>query len=254
MTKSTIYSDAEEQFAIAMKEAPGKGEGYLGAGRMEIRHKDYVAALPLLEKAAKLMPKDEDAQFFLGLAQPQSLAIQRMRSTRLHCVTVAIYPSNANSLSGLGMAAMENKQFDKAVKAFDDAYQASRQANFLFQKGQAAFFGKKYQLAQTGFANFVAIYPNDAQGQFWYGLAAWRLEQKDFAIKKLEEAAKLQPNDQMIAEGLKMAQAGETLRFERETPDEPAVAATDKKNDPDKKDDTNPFAKTDKKDAAVAGA
>ena len=218
---------AEEEFNIAMKEAPTKGEGYLGMGRMAMRKSDYVGALPMLEKAAKFMPKDEDSWFYLGFAQLNSG--QHKEAVESFSNSLKIYARNANALSGLGSAALEAGQYDKAIKAYDDAFVSSRNPRFLFQKGQAAFFGKKYEIAQAGFAAYVAIFPNDSQGQFWYGLAAWRLGQKEFAMKKYAEAAKLQPNDGMIKQAIELAQKGESLKFQRET-DEPAVADASKES------------------------
>ena len=213
---------AEEEFNIAMKDAPAKGEGYLGMGRMAMRKGDYVAALPNLEKAAKLMPKDEDAWFYLGFAQLNSG--QHKEAVESFTSSLKIYARNANALAGLGAAALESHQYDKAAKAYDDAFESSRNPRFLFQKGQALFFGKKYELAQASFAAYVAIFTNDPQGQLWYGLAAQRLGNKEFAMKKYAEALKLQPNNGMIKQAIALGEKGESLKFERET-DEPAVAA-----------------------------
>ena len=68
----------------------------------------------------------------------------------------------------------------------------------------------------------------------WYGLAAWRLGDQPFALKKFDEAAKLNPKDEMINDALTMAKKGETFKFQLETED---VADNTKKPDskePDK--------------------
>jgi tetratricopeptide (TPR) repeat protein len=217
------FKRAEEEFNIAMKDAPTKGEGYLGMGRIAMRKGDYVAALPSFEKAAKLMPKDEDAWFYLGFAQLNSG--QHKEAVESFTNSLKIYARNANALAGLGAAALESHQFDTAVKAYDSAYESSRNPRFLFQKGQALFFFKKYELAQASFAAYVAIFKNDPQGQLWYGIAAYRLGNKEFAMKKYAEALLLQPKNAMIKQAIALGEKGESLTFEREV-DEPAVAAT----------------------------
>ena len=150
-----------------------------------------------------------------------------------------------------GPPPLRAKQFDKAIQAFDDAYASSRNAIFLYEKGHAAFCARKYQLAQTGFANFVGIYPNQAQGHFWYGLAAYRLGQKDFAIKELEQAVNLMPKNADFQEFLKAVQAGQNFLMDGEEPPPAAVAVA-------KKEEENPFAKGDtaekKDDKKVAGS
>ncbi len=212
---------AEEEFNIAMKEAPTKGEGYLGMGRMAMRKGDYVAALPMLEKAAKMMPKDEDSWFYLGFAQLNTG--QHKEAVESFTNSLKIYPRNSNALSGLATAALESKQYDKAIKAYDDAYISSRSPRFLFQRGEAQFFAKKYELAQASFAAYVAVFKNDPQGQLWYGLSAQRLGNKEFAMKKLQEALALQPNNGMIKQAIAFAEKGEMMKFVRES-EEPAVA------------------------------
>src|SRR5205823_5954889 len=106
-----------------MKLAPAKGEGYLGSGRMLMQKRDYVSALPLLQKAADMMQNDEDAWYYLGMAQLNTTLYKEAvasleKSLKLH-------PRSPNALAGMGRAAMEAKEFDKAVKAFEEAYEAS---------------------------------------------------------------------------------------------------------------------------------
>lgn len=231
--KEADLARAEEEFNLAMKLAPKKGEGYLGSGRMLMQKHDYVAALPLLKTATELMPNDDEAWYYQGLAQLNTtLYADAVKSLEK---AIQIHPRAPHVLAGMGRAAMEAKDYDKAVSAFEDAYVASRNPHYLFQKGQAAFFGAKYEIAQQGFANYVNIFKNDAQGQFWYGEAAWRLGNKEFAIKKIEEAAALSPNNRLIKEGLKMAKSGETLRFVGEPSEEELAAAKAKREDEKKK-------------------
>jgi tetratricopeptide (TPR) repeat protein len=97
---------------------------------------------------------------------------------------------------------------------------------------RAAFFGKDYKLAQNGFAVFCDTFPNDAEGLLWYGLAAWRLGDKTFAMEKLKKAASLNPEDPTTKAALAFAEKGETLEFELES--QAPVAAETKTGEPAK--------------------
>ncbi len=225
--KANDLARAEENFNLAMTQAPNKGEGYLGMGRMAIRKHDDENALKELTKAVELMPKDEDAWYYLGIAQVNVGKLKEAVESLTK--SVKIYQLNHVALAGLGLAQFHSGEYEKSMENYEKAYQAFRNPYYLFQKGHAAFFGKKYREAQQGFAAFCDWFPQDAQGQMWYGLAAWRLNDKDFAIKKLEEASKLNPQDPTIMEALARAKKGETLTFALEKP-EVAEAKPDPKN------------------------
>ena len=215
--KEQDYAKAEEMFNKAMQLAPNKGEGYLGTGRMAIRKGNNDLALATLQKAAELMPKDDDAQYYYGVAQLNMG--QFKEAVESFDKSIKIWPRNDRALAGLGQAAFHSRQYDKAMEAFDKAYEASRNPYHLFQKGNAAFFGKKYRDAQSAFARFVEMFPNDAQGQLWYGLSAWRLGDKAFAKEKMQAALKLQPNDGLAKEALALAEKDQAIKFQREDPE-----------------------------------
>ena len=67
----------------------------------------------------------------------------------------------------------------------------------------------------------------------WYGLSAWRLNDRPFAMEKLKKAATLNPDDPTIKEALALAEKGVAMKFEREK-DEPAAAAAAGKTEPGK--------------------
>ena len=216
---------AEEKFNLAMTLAPTKGEGYLGMGRMALRKQNGEDALKYLAKAAELMPKDEDPWYYLGMAQLNGgKAKEAIESFDR---SLKIYARSHRALGGMGWACLYAGEYEKASASFELAYEASRQPLYLFQKGQASFFGKKYVDAQKSFANFCDVFPLDAQGQFWYGMAAWRLNDKEFGLKKIGEASKLNPTDPTIKEALQLAQKGESIHFTLESP-ESAPGATEK--------------------------
>ncbi len=223
--KENDYAKAEERFKLAMTLAPTKGEGYLGMGRMQLRKNDHETALKTLTKAAELMPKDEEPWYFLGMAQINNGKLTE--SVESLNKALKIFPRSARSLSGLATALFHSNQFAKAAETYEQAYQVTHNPQYMREKGRAAFFAKDYRLAQSAFSVFSDTYPKDAQGALWYGLAAWRLNDKEFGMKKMQEAKVLNPNDGMITEAIRLAEKGETLRFELED----AVAADPAKPD-----------------------
>jgi tetratricopeptide (TPR) repeat protein len=220
--KEADLAKAEEKFKTAMTQAPKSGLGYLGMGRMQLRKHDNDTAVTTLTKATELLPKDDEPWYYLGMAQLSTgktkEAVESLNKS------LKIFPRSHRTVSGLATAYFHNSQYPKAMEAYEEAYQISHNPYYEFQKGQAAFFGKQYREAQTAFAVFTDAFPQDPQGMLWYGLAAWRLNDRPFAMEKMQAALKLNPNDPQIKGALEMAQKGETMKFEREQLDEATAA------------------------------
>jgi len=212
---------AEEKFKLAMTQAPNRGEGYLGMGRMALRKKDNEEAVKLLIKATQLMPKDEEPWYYCGAAQLNAGSVAE--ATESFGKALKLFPRSARTLAGLATAQFALGQYLKAAEQYEQAYQVTHNPYYILEKGRAAFFGKDYRLAQNGFSVFCDVFPNDPQGQLWYGLSAWRLNDRPFALEKLKKAATLNPEDRTIKEALALAEKGEALKFEREK-EEPAAA------------------------------
>jgi tetratricopeptide (TPR) repeat protein len=222
--KANDLAKAEEKFKLAMTEAPAKGEGYLGMGRMALRKNEHDAAVKFLAKAAELLPKDDEVWYYLGCAQ---VGVGELaEATQSFGKSLKIFARSHRALAGLAMAQFHSAEYVKAAESYEQAYQVSHNPFYLMEKGRAAFFGKEYRMAQNGFSVFCDIFPNDAQGQLWYGLAAWRLNDREFALQKLKQAVTLNPNDPTIKEALRLAAKGETLHFAMESAPPPAQAAT----------------------------
>ena len=206
---------AEERFKQAIAGAPKEGGGYLGLGRVALARNRVPEALENLTKAAELSPEDEDAFYHLGIAQlsagKPAEAIASLEQA------VKLYPRFHQAMAELAEACLQAKDFERAMKAYDQAFQVqSYNPYYLLNKGRAALFAGDNEEAQRDFAAFSNAFTHSADGPFWYGIAAWRLGQKDFAIKKFEAAAALDPNNQMIKVALERAKKGEGITFQIE--------------------------------------
>ncbi|MCW8133172.1 MAG: tetratricopeptide repeat protein [Planctomycetota bacterium] len=215
---------AEERFKKAVEGAADKGEGYLGMGRVALIRRNVDEALKNLLKASELSPKDEDVWYYLGVAQVR--AGKTKEAIASFETAVKLFPLFHQAHSGLADAYFSARDFKKAAAAYDMAFQISKHPNYLFSIGQASYFAKEYEEAQKNFAAYCNIFTKDPQGTFWYGMAALRLKQNEYAIKKFQEALKLAPNENMYKEALAMAQKGEIMRFTVETEDPKAEAKT----------------------------
>ncbi len=217
---------AEKRFKLAIEGAPQKGEGYLGMGRVALSTGRIPAAVENLSKAVRLSPKNEDIWYYHGVALTHAGKSEEAIASLEKAVS--LYPLFHQAQSALGDAYYEKRDYKKAAHCYDMAFQLSKHPQYLLRQGHAQFFSREYREAMKNYAAFTNIYKRDAQGNFWYGMAAWRLGQKEYALKKLEEAVKLAPNNKLFRQGLAMAKKGETITFTRE-----AKAPTKKANNED---------------------
>lgn len=214
--KGTDYlTQAAARFKLAIEGAPKSGAGYLGMGRVGLVQGETETALKNLRVANKLSPRDEDVWYYLGVAQMRGGKAQE--ATASFEKAVALYPLFQHAHAGRAAAYFETRAFKKAAASYEAAHQISKQPQYLYSIGQAYFFDKDYTAAQKNFAAYCQVFPRDAQGQFWYGIAAQRLNQQPFAAQKLEEAVQLEPTHPMYKNALALARKGEQMRFSLET-------------------------------------
>jgi tetratricopeptide (TPR) repeat protein len=237
---------AEERFKRAVAGAPGCGEGYLGLGRVALLKNDIPAALEQLGKAAQLMPNEEEAHFYLGQAQRRAGKLNEAIASFEKAVQ--LYPHYHEALAELGQACIGAREFKRAMETYDKAFQIQcYNPYYLMAKGQAAFFARDYAEAQRDFAVFTQVLPKRSEGHMWYGLAAWRLDQKEFATQKLEEAVKLDGRNQLAREALAMARQGQTIRLALEAGEEEVQEdAQEEETKPPEAPPTPPAKKGDK--------
>jgi tetratricopeptide (TPR) repeat protein len=208
---------AEEQFKLAVEKVPNSGEGFLGLGRVALLKNDTKAAVEQLAKAAELLPDEEDAHYYYGIAllrsgQYKEAAVEQQKALKY-------YPRYHQALAQLAEALVQLQDFKAGVEYYEQAYQIQRSnPYYLLGKGRAALFAGDNKEAQRNFSIFTNTLPRNAEGQFWYALALWRSGDKEKeAIVKMQQAAQLDPNNEMIRAAQSMMDKGEDLKFSVES-------------------------------------
>lgn len=205
---------AKECFQKAVDGAPNLPEGNLGMGRVALTEGDRDGALKYLAKAAELSKDNEEAFYYYGyalvLAGKYKEAIENLEKA------VKIYPLFHQAQFRLGDAYYASKQYKEAHTAYDAAFQASHLPTYLLSVGRAAFYDGQYDEAQKNFAAYCNVFTQQPDGHFWYGMAALRLGDKEYAIKKFQEAIKFAgnaPNAETFKQVLATVQKGEDFYF-----------------------------------------
>jgi tetratricopeptide (TPR) repeat protein len=204
---------AEEQFKLAAEKAPKSGEGYMGLGRVALMKNEIPVALEHFAKAIEFSPDEEDGYYYRGIAL-QKLG-QFKESAESLQLALKYYPRYHQAHAHLAEALIQLHDFKSAMEHYEQAYQIQRNnPYYLLGKGRAALFGGDNQEAQKNFAIFTRVFPRNAEGQFWYALAMWRLGgQEQQALSKMREATQLDPKNEMIGSALAKMNKGEELRF-----------------------------------------
>jgi tetratricopeptide (TPR) repeat protein len=154
----------------------------LAAGKASLAGKDYPGAIKSLSSAVALMPQDKEASDLLRRAQTED----QQRQTGYQ------FALNA------GQKSLQSKNYDAAVKSFQQALQwipNDAKATQLLQEAQQGQNGAKLQQGKYAAAMKT--------GQF--ALAAKKYTE---AIKAYTEALSLMPGDPMAQQGLLQAQQG----------------------------------------------
>ncbi|MCZ7648475.1 MAG: tetratricopeptide repeat protein [Planctomycetota bacterium] len=232
---------ASERFQKAIEGAPSKGEGFLGMGRVALKKNDIKSALEHFAKAVQLSPKDEDAWFYQGIAMLHG--DKHKEAAASFAKALEIFPNSYQACDGLAEAQFALKQYKEAGQNFDKAYQISRMPQFLIKMGRGSFYAQEYAEAQRNFAAFCNVFTQDADGKFWYGMAAWRLGDAKYAANMFQEASKLQPQNNDYKLAMQMVQKNQMIYFQNENKPEGPLGATN--TNPGESSKTGKTAKTD---------
>lgn len=157
------YDYGEKAYAQALTLSPGNPAIYLGAGRLEVAHKDYKKAEGYV--AAALKEKPDFSPALVLLAQ----------------------------------LAARNGNLDISVKAAEQAVLASPGDVFLrFQLGFFNYLKKDYTKSSGAFEQALTLQQDYSSARFFLGLSYAALKESDKALKEFDTLLALTPENQQV--------------------------------------------------------
>lgn len=187
---------AEQAFRDAVRLAPQMAEAHLDLGLVLGREGKVDEAIGSLRQALTLDPNASSAHMFLGIFLYQN---DQAAEARKELETeVASHPDNAEALSWLGTVELGLGEPDKAVTAFDRAYQLTPEdLNVLELRGRA-----HSMVARDSYARMAKLAPGS-----WH---VHRVQAELYAdegrhadaVTEYQAAIKLEPANPDLYEGL----------------------------------------------------
>ncbi|HXK10870.1 MAG TPA: tetratricopeptide repeat protein [Vicinamibacteria bacterium] len=185
----------------------------LGLGRAQIARRDADAALPELQKAVELDPKNAEAQYQLGyvyhvMKQNAAAAVGPYEKA------VAGEPGNTLFRTSLGSALTDAGQLDRAVEELTKVTASEGYSGWQawFSLGAAQLKASRYKEAAAALDKAVAAKPDNAQAE---ALLAWSY----FGLKDAEgfkahgaKARKLGYKDPQLFDRLTKVEAGQPIK------------------------------------------
>jgi Tfp pilus assembly protein PilF len=203
------------------------GSAYLGSGQ-------YTAALKELLEAEKLTPDDPKVYYLLGIAYHgkglADLAIDQFRKSialkannpEVHnhlgaiyleqgrwddaiasfraALSSILYETPAISLYNLGRAYQEKRDYDRALKHYQDAMEKDPDSILvpLIEKslGTAWLAKGRTEEALSHFKRSVELVPSLVESHYWLGICYQKLERTAEAAASFQTAARLTPDSE----------------------------------------------------------
>lgn len=220
------YEKALAMFQAILAENPTITTAYLGIGDIYIVKKDYVKAEPAYERAAKLEPRNYEAQFGHGLAlqmlskfieavrayhraltiNPESLKANlnlaitylQMNEARSAVVfaekAVSLEPGNGTARINLGAAYEKVGRKQEAIEQYLAAMElVEKSPQLIMNLINVLAAEKRYQEAANTAESLVKIEAS-ANAYERMGWCYFRLSQFEKSIAAYREAVKLEPN------------------------------------------------------------
>lgn len=115
--------EAIREYREALKADPTSVEAYGHLAEIHLRHRDYVAALAMLEKAAECKDADSAPQLYNTLGELYFRAGRLTEAEAALSKAIPLDPHPAEPLRRLGEIYLEQKRFAEAKKALEAAFE-----------------------------------------------------------------------------------------------------------------------------------
>lgn len=135
------YNDALQIFHAILEDNPTSGEAYLGIGDVYLEQKDYLKAEPVLARAAKLEPRNYQAQFQHGLAL--QMLDRFLEAVQAYHRSLTIDPDSAEANRNLATAYLRMDEPRNAMPFANRAIQLDPSAGDGWVTLGAAYEGLK---------------------------------------------------------------------------------------------------------------
>jgi superkiller protein 3 len=179
------------EFQRALELEPDNAEAHANLGLIFIDQGRFAEAVPEFEAALTVDPKNDSAIGGLCVAnafvEPEQAVAQCRAALEDH-------PENADLHNGLGVALVNQKQFNEAMSAFKDAIQL-KPDHIWAHNNLGYLYLQIGRLDEAVVELNEAIRINPKNAQAYYNLGLTYATQKDYnqAIPKYEEALRLDP-------------------------------------------------------------
>lgn len=162
------------------------------AGEFYIQKKDLASAIPFLQKAYDIDPKNYDNAYNLALAYLESGAFEKSRAV---LTTLISAQDRAELHNLLGDIEAKEGHIETAAEQYRTAAQMEPSEKNLFDLGNHLVRYRGFESAEKVFSFGVERYPKSAELHVGLGVAYYSLGRYDEAIDALCRAVDLNPTD-----------------------------------------------------------
>jgi len=192
---------------------PNSAAVHLALGKAQIARRDAAAAIPELQKAVELAPKNAEAQYQLGWVQ------LNMKQNAAGAVgplgqAVALQPGNNQFRTDYGAALMQAGQLDKAVEELTkvtstEGYSGSQAWLYL---GAAQLQSNRYNEAVAALEKSLAVKPDNAQAEAFLAWSYFGLKNAEGFKQHGAKARTLGYKDPQLFDRLTKVEAGQPIK------------------------------------------
>jgi superkiller protein 3 len=192
---------------------PESAAAHLGLGKALVIKRQADAALPELQKAAELDPKNGEAWFQIGFAN-HVLKQSAAAAAPAYEKAVAADPGNPTYRTNLGAVLAETGQVDRALAELTKVTTSPgyNKADAWIYMGSAYLGAKKYKEAIDALNKAVAIAPQAAIAEAYLGWAYFGLKDAAGFKEHAGKARTLGWKDAQLLDRLKRVEAGEAIK------------------------------------------
>jgi len=195
------YEEAIAAYRKAVELEPNLFEARLNLGILLFELNDPQAALEHLEKAATMRPDYLRAQLYYGWALARTGQMER--AEKQYKAVLQLDRKLATAHEGLGQLYMQEKRYQEALSAFQDAYgedPSLAQAQLGEALAEEGLNNKADATAQ--FEKYLAVRPDDLETRFHLARLYLELGKNEQALQGLRTVYRVKPETPGLAAAL----------------------------------------------------